>query len=240
MLQLGQSAGLPDAHHRPPGVGLAEKRFHRFWRLCSAERHVNGGKNTARQRQQMRAEDHLRFRQAGVLDDFRCMAMRKKIVGLEIFVQLGKLQVSPWLFARAGRSGLAIANNRRAGSDPSSIRKRPNRKDHAGRVAAGIRDQPSLRNLLRVKFRQSISRLAKQCRMRCRQLVPALKYFGLAKPKRAAQIHHPQPRCQQLRCNLRGSFMRRGQKRRARAAGGNRLNRQRAHRRLPPSAKLRK
>src|SRR6266705_3066335 len=111
VLKLRESACLPDADHRPASVGFAEERFDAFSRLRFAQRHVDGGKNSARQRKQMRGEDHLRFRQAGMFCNLGRMAMRKKTVGLEIFIELGKLQIAPQLFARAGRAGFAITNN---------------------------------------------------------------------------------------------------------------------------------
>src|SRR5439155_5254022 len=102
VLQLWQGAGFPDADHRAASVRFAEKRFDAFRRLRFLERDVDRGKNSARQRKQMRGEDHLRFRQTGMFCNFGRMSMRKEIVSLEIFVQLSKLQIAPQLFARAG------------------------------------------------------------------------------------------------------------------------------------------
>jgi hypothetical protein len=75
MLQLGQFARGPDAHHGAPCIELAVERFDGFAGLRLGERDVNGGKNSARQWQQVRGEHDAVFGQAGVLENFRCVAM---------------------------------------------------------------------------------------------------------------------------------------------------------------------
>ena len=129
-------------------------------------------------------ENNLRLRQAGVFADFRGVAVRKEIVSLEIFIQLGKLQIASRFFARSGRAGFAIAHNARAGSDPACLGEWTNRQNHACGVAAGIGHQLGLRNLRCIKFRQSINSLAEPGGMRRGQFVPALKRFCIVKAER--------------------------------------------------------
>ena len=46
-----------------------------------------------------------------MLQDFWRVAVRKDIVRLEIFIELGKLQVASRLFARPGCAGFAVAHD---------------------------------------------------------------------------------------------------------------------------------
>src|SRR2546430_2093904 len=93
MLDFGKRAGFPDADHRAASVGFAIKRFDGVRRLRLGERDVDRGENAARDGKEMRRKDELRFGQAGVIENFGRMAMRKEIVGLEIFVELGEVEV---------------------------------------------------------------------------------------------------------------------------------------------------
>src|SRR5580658_942895 len=54
VLKLGQGAPGPDAHHGAPSIELAVESFDRVGRLLRGKRYVNRGKNTARERQQVR------------------------------------------------------------------------------------------------------------------------------------------------------------------------------------------
>src|SRR5256885_13707776 len=81
MLDFRKRAGLPDADHRAASVSLAIKRFDGVRGLRLGERDVDRGKNAARNGKEMRRKDELRFRQAGVVENFGCMAMRKEEIG---------------------------------------------------------------------------------------------------------------------------------------------------------------
>ena len=56
----------------------------------------------------MRGEDEAVFGQAGVFENFGRVPVREQVVGLEIFVQFGEVQVLARLLAGAG-SALAFA-----------------------------------------------------------------------------------------------------------------------------------
>ena len=80
VLDFGKRASFPDTDHRAPSVGFAIKRFDGVRGLRLGEREIDRGENAARNGKEMRREDELRFGQAGVVENFGCMAMRKKIV----------------------------------------------------------------------------------------------------------------------------------------------------------------
>ena len=140
MLQFRQRAGRPDAHDGPAGIEAAIGRFDVGARLRGAERNVNGGKNSASEREQVRGENHAVFRQAGVLENFRRVAMREQVVGLEVFVDFDELEVATGVFAGTAGAGFAIAHDAAVGGNQAGVRERAQRKNHAGGVAAGIGD----------------------------------------------------------------------------------------------------
>src|SRR6266581_2964880 len=109
VLQLRQRAGGPDAHHRAAGVEAAKESFDVGRSLRRIERDVDGGKNSTRKRQQMRGKHDLRFAQTRVLEDFRCVAMSKETISLEIFIHFDEVQIAPRILAGAARSRLAVA-----------------------------------------------------------------------------------------------------------------------------------
>src|ERR1700688_79005 len=111
VLQFEQSARRPDADHGTAGGKLAIESFDRLRRLLSGERDVNGGKDAAREWQQVRRENELRFGEAGMFENFRCVAMREEIIGFEIFVDFDELEVTAWIFACAAGARFAIAND---------------------------------------------------------------------------------------------------------------------------------
>src|SRR3982074_27945 len=94
VLQLRQRAGWPNADHRAAGVELAVERFDVRGGLRLGERDVNGGKNAAREREQVRRENNLRFAQTGMLENFRRVAVREKVVGLEIFIDFDEVEIA--------------------------------------------------------------------------------------------------------------------------------------------------
>src|SRR5437879_4114907 len=102
VLDFGKRASFPDTDHRAPSVGFAIKRFDGVRGLRLGEREIDRGENAARNGKEMRREDELRFGQAGVVENFGCMAMRKEIVGLEVFVELGEVEILAQFFAGAG------------------------------------------------------------------------------------------------------------------------------------------
>src|SRR5437764_418446 len=128
VLQLGQRAGRPNAYHGPSGVEPPKEFFdfgNSSWLL---ERDVNGGKNSARERQQVCREDHLRLAQAGMFKDFRRVAMRENAVSLKILVYFHKVQIAPGIFAGSAGPRFAVANDRGVRRDPAGVRERPQRR----------------------------------------------------------------------------------------------------------------
>ncbi len=94
VLQLGQRAGGPDANHGTASVKLSKDSFDGFRGIRGAERDVDSGKNSTSQREKMRGKDEAIFGQAGVLENFRRVAMGKQVVGLEIFVDFDEVEVA--------------------------------------------------------------------------------------------------------------------------------------------------
>src|ERR1700684_1158888 len=75
VLQFRQRARGPDADHRTARVELAIEGFDGVRRLLVSERDVNRGKDAARERQEMRRKNELRFAQPSVFENFRRVAM---------------------------------------------------------------------------------------------------------------------------------------------------------------------
>src|SRR6266516_1053616 len=100
VLQLRQSAGGPDPHHGTARVEPAVKHLHVCGGLRLLEGDVDGGKNAPRQRQQVGRKNHLLLRQARVVKNFRRMAVREEAIGLEILINLDKVEIAAGVFAR--------------------------------------------------------------------------------------------------------------------------------------------
>src|SRR5580693_4591332 len=124
VLQLGQSARGPDADHGPASVKLAIEGFQDLGRLPDGERDVDGRENSARHRQEVRRKNELRFGEAGVLENFRRVAVREKIVGLEILVHFNELQIATWIFACAAGARLAVADDALVRGDETGFSER--------------------------------------------------------------------------------------------------------------------
>src|SRR5216684_3435608 len=92
-----------------------------------------------------------------MLEDFRRMAVRKKIVGLEILIEFREMEIAPRLLARSRRPGLAVANDAMFRGDPAGVNERPQREDNAGGVAAGIGDKPRARDFVSVQLGQTVN-----------------------------------------------------------------------------------
>src|SRR5216683_1696905 len=239
VLQLRQSAGGPDPHHGTARVEPAVKHLHVCGGLRLLEGDVNGGKNAARERQQVGRKNHLLLRQARVVKNFRRMAVRKEAIDLEILIHLDKVEIAAGVFARTTGTGFAVANDAAVRSDPSCLGERPQSKNHAGGIAAGIGNQASCRNLASVKFRNAIDSLGEPFGMGSGQLVPGCKSFRGAKTECAAQIHDAETRFDQRGSQFRRDLMRSGEKRRARAARSDGVNGKCAKRRFAPATELR-
>src|SRR6266567_2052067 len=189
VLQLRQSAGGPDPHHGTARIEPAVKRLHVRGGLRLLEGDVNGGKNAARERQQVGRKNHFLLRQARVVENFRRMAVREEAIGLEILIHLDKVEIAAGVFAGAAGAGFAVANDAGVRSDPSCLSERPQSKNHAGGIAARIGNQASCRNLAGVKFRNAIDSLGEPFGMGSGPLVPGCKSFRRTKTECAAQIH---------------------------------------------------
>ena len=241
VLQFRQTSGRKNSNHRFSCRELAIKRFDfvRFARRIQP--HINGGKNPAFHRQQVRAEDEVLRRQARVFLNFGRVAMRKKPVGAEIFIHFYKMRFALGFFARAADAGFAVAHNSARHIDPAGFHQRPQPQNHRSRIAAGIRDQARVGQLVGVEFRQAVDSFGKYCGVRRRKLVPLHKSFGLAETKRAAQIHDAQRWiCSQERgYQFQRGLVRRGEKHGLSAALRDRLDRKRLARSFAPTAKLR-
>src|SRR5258708_13084302 len=111
------------------------------------------------------------------------MAVREKAVGLEIFIHFDEVEIAARVFARAAGAGLAVANDAGAGSKQASLGKRPQGKNHAGGVAAGIRNQASLGDLVRIELRNAVYSFRNPSAVGPLQLVPAGQASPFAHPE---------------------------------------------------------
>src|SRR5277367_261894 len=113
------------------------------------------------------------------------MAMRKKIIGFEIFVDFHEMQIFARSFASAAGAGFAVGNHGAAGSEPAALGQWMQSQDDAGGVTARISDEASFRKSFRsisggVKLRQAIDRLLKPQSIGRGELVPRCEgLFGL-------------------------------------------------------------
>ena len=156
VLELGQRPCRPDADHRAPGVELAIEGFDGIGGMGRAKLDIDGGKDSAGQREEMRGENHAVFGQAGVLENFRSMTMGEQVVGLEIFVDFDEVEVATRIFAGATGSGLAIAHDAAGAGEEAGIGKRAEGEDDAGGVAAGIGEKTGLGDLRGIEFGKTI------------------------------------------------------------------------------------
>src|SRR5437660_1526988 len=154
--------------------------------------------------------------------------MGEKPVGLEILIYLDEMKVAARIFARAAGAGFAVTNDAAPGGQQIRLREWTQRKNHAGGIAAGISHQSSLGNFTRVEFGDSVDGLRKPFGVGCGQFVPGSKSRRFVKAERAAEVHHAQTGVEQSRRQLRGNFMRSREKRGARVAGRDGVNRKSA------------
>jgi len=175
-----------------------------------------------------------------VVENFRRVAVRKEIVGFEVFVDFDELQIAPGVFASAAGAGFAIANDILIRRDPASFGERAKREDNARGVAAGIGNKAGVGNFLGIELGKAVGRFAKVISMRSGQLVPGSERFRSAKAESSAQIHNAQAGFEKSGRKLRGDFVRSGQKSRSRGRRSDRVDRKRPKWSLSPSAKLRK
>src|ERR1700686_1609826 len=219
-------------------IKLSEERLDVLWRLDFCQMNVNRRQDAAWNRQQVRGEDHTRFRQAGVFQDFRRVPMGEQVVGAKVSIHFHELQVTARLLARTAGSGFAIANDRMSGGQESSLLQGPHGKNDAGGITTGIGDQLCGLDSLGVKLRQAIDRFAKTRSVRRGQLVPGSVGLGGSEAEGSAQINHAQPGVQEFRSEFSGYLMRRGQKGSSGGAAGNGFQRERLQRSLTPAAQL--
>ena len=120
----------------------------------------------------MGTEDEFVFRQAGLLQNFRRVAMRKEIVGTKVFIHFDKVKVAAGIFASPGDAGLAIADHGLRGREQTGLRQRTQGENDAGGIAAGIGNELCVANLTGIEFRQPIYGVAEMRGVRSRQFVP--------------------------------------------------------------------
>src|SRR5439155_16349618 len=75
VLQFRQRACGPDADHRAASIKAPVQRFDSRSGLRFAEGDVDGGKDTAGEREQVRGENDLRFAQTSVVESLRRVAV---------------------------------------------------------------------------------------------------------------------------------------------------------------------
>src|SRR5258708_3947697 len=188
----------------------------------------------------MRGEDDAIFWQARVFEDFRRVAMGKKIIGLEIFVDLDEVEIATGIFAGAASSGLAIADHTAAAGDEAGFGERAESENDAGGVTAGIGDEARGGDLASVQLGEAVDGFAEPTRVRSRELIPGRKGIGGTKTESAAEIDDAQTGLEKRRGDFRGNVMRRGEKGGACVAGDDFRHGKRAERRFADAAELRK
>src|SRR5215467_4270839 len=168
------------------------------------------------------------------------MPVRKEVISLKVLVDFKEMEAAAGILAGSTGSRFAIAYNRAVGGDQSRLRKRPERQNHARRVATWIGHQASSSNLCRIQFRQAIDAVSERIGMRRSQFVPERERLGGTKSKCAAKINYSQTSFDQWRGKLGRDLMGSGQEDRFRAAFDDLANRKRSQRRFTESSKLRK
>ncbi len=141
----------------------------------------------------------MRLAETGVFQNFRGVAVREKAVGFEIFIYFDEVEIAARIFARAAGARLAIANDAGTRSKQACSRKRPQGKNHAGRITARVRNQTSLGNFARVELRNAVDGFGKPFGVGRGQVVPGSKGFRLAKAECSAQINDAETRLEQSR-----------------------------------------
>src|SRR5258708_15139610 len=141
--------------------------------------------------------------------------MGKKIIGLEIFVDLDEVEIATGIFAGAASSGLAIADHTAAAGDEAGFVERTESDNDAGVVTAGIGDEARGGNLACVQLEEAVDRFAEPTRVRSAELIPGRKGIGGAKTESAAEIDDAQTCFEKRRGEFRGNFGRRGEAGRA-------------------------
>src|SRR5713101_3749957 len=197
VLQLGQRASGPDAHQGAASVELSEDGFDGFGGIRRAERHVNGGKNSASQREQMSGKHETIFGQTSVVKNFGSVAMREQVVGLEIFVDLDEVKVATGIFACAAGTGLAVADDAAALGDEAGFGERAQGENHAGGVAAGIGNKARGCDFSSVQLGKTVDRFAEPACVGSGELVPGRKGIRGAKTEGAAEIDDAEASLQQ-------------------------------------------
>src|SRR3989475_11080157 len=120
--------------------------------------------------------------------------MGEKAVGLEIFTPSDEVEIAARIFARAAGARLAIANDAGARSKQTRLRKRPQGKNHASRITAGVGNQTSLGNFGGVQLGNTVDGLGKPLGVRGGQLIPGREGFRFAKAKCSAQVNDAETR----------------------------------------------
>ncbi len=108
----------------------------------------------------MSGKDHAIFRETGVIENFRGVAMREQVVGFEIFIDFNEMEVAAKFFTCARGTGFAITDHLAAFGDPVGFRERAERQDHAGGVATGIGDESRFGDFVGVKLGQAVNGFA--------------------------------------------------------------------------------
>ncbi len=116
--------------------------------------HVNGRKNSPRNRQQVRSENQLASIQLQLLENLSHMAMPENRVGGKIVRHRNEVGARGRFLARAGDARLRIGNDSLLPIDHVRGQQRSQRKNHRGGVAAGIGHQRRAREAGRHSARE--------------------------------------------------------------------------------------
>src|SRR5579864_6343884 len=86
---------------------------------------VKCGKNSSRQRQQMRGKDNFAGSDSEMLGNLRRVPVGKQAIGAEVFVYLDEVEFTFRLLAGPRSTRFAVAYDTPTGSDPSRFHQRP-------------------------------------------------------------------------------------------------------------------
>ena len=141
VLNLGKHRAAPYADHGTRRIELVEGVLYGFYAAGLVEANVDGGKNAARDRQQMGCELDLVGGEVELLQELAGVAMAEDSVGREIVGGVHETVVGRESFARAGDAGFGVGDDADVEVDHIRAEQGSEREDDGGGVAAGVRDE---------------------------------------------------------------------------------------------------